>query len=332
MGSDTVPQCLFIAALVLFGGFFAGSETAFSNCNRVRIKSQAEDGDKGAKRVESILTHFDNALVTLLIGNNVIHVLATSTATVLAIRWFGAYGSLISTVVMTLLIFVFSEMIPKNIAKANSEQFARLSAGVLRVLMVLLTPVAFCFTLLSNGLKKIFPKNSSEQGMTEDDFRSMIESIEDEGVMEAEESELIQAALKFSDTTVYKVMVPRIRIIGIDRHDGTEVCSQQILNSDFSRIPIYAGDLDHIVGIVNTKTYMIGYLSTGAQDMEKAISKPCFLRWDTDLYTAFQSMRQSKQHMAIVQDEWGGTFGLVTMTDLLDALMGGAWNGVEALV
>ena len=152
MNDDIIPRCILIAALVLLGGFFAGSETAFSNCNRVRIKSRAEDGEASAKRVEKILDRFDKALVTLLIGNNVIHVMATSSATVLAIQWFGSYGSLISTVVMTLVIFIFSETIPKSIAKANSDRVAEAVSGILYALMLVLTPGALCFTVLRNGL------------------------------------------------------------------------------------------------------------------------------------------------------------------------------------
>ena len=151
---DIIPRCILVVVLVLLGGFFAGSETAFSNCNRVRMKSRMDAGEASAARVEKILTQFDKALVTLLIGNNVVHVLATSTATVLAIGWFGAYGSLISTVAMTLVIFIFSETIPKSIAKANSDFFAIAVSGPLYVLMVILTPVSTVFTAISNALKR----------------------------------------------------------------------------------------------------------------------------------------------------------------------------------
>lgn len=326
MNDDAIPRCILIVVLVLLGGFFAGSETAFSNCNRIRIKSRAEDGEASAKRVEKVLTKFDKALVTLLIGNNVVHVLATSSATVLAIQWFGAYGSLLSTVIMTLVIFIFSETIPKNIAKANSDRFAEAVSGILYGLMVLLTPVAACFTALSNGLKKLFASKGSEPAMTEDDFKSMIETIEDEGALESEESELIQSALVFSDTTVYDVLTPRVRITGIDRRDNAEIYQEKIRQATFSRLPVYDPDMDHIVGILNTKTYMLHLLRNGECRLEDVMSEPYFVPPTMDVHTLFQEMCKRKHHMAVVLDEWGGTLGLVTMEDILESLVGDIWD------
>ena len=326
---DIIPRCILVVVLVLLGGFFAGSETAFSNCNRVRMKSRMDAGEAGAARVEKILTQFDKALVTLLIGNNVVHVLATSTATVLAIGWFGAYGSLISTVVMTLVIFIFSETIPKSIAKANSDSFAIAVSGPLYLLMVILTPVAAVFTAISNGLKRGLGKGEEEPAMTEDDFKSMIETIEDEGALESEESELIQSALEFSDTTVYHVLTPRIRIVGIDRRDPEEVTREKIRQTNLSRLPVYDPDLDHIVGIVNTKTYLLRVLKNGSCPIEDVMSEPYTVHADTDIYSLFQEMCTRKQHMAIVLDEWGGTLGLVTMEDILEELVGDIWDEDE---
>ena len=323
---DIIPRCILVLVLVLLGGFFAGSETAFSNCNRVRMKSRMDAGEAGAARVEKILTQFDKALVTLLIGNNVVHVLATSTATVLAIGWFDAYGSLISTVVMTLVIFIFSETIPKSIAKANSDSFAIAVSGPLYVLMVILTPVAAVFTAISNGLKRGLGKGEEEPAMTEDDFKSMIETIEDEGALESEESELIQSALEFSDTTVYHVLTPRIRIVGIDRRDPEEVTREKIRQSNLSRMPVYDPDLDHIVGIVNAKTYLLRVLKNGSCPIEDVMSEPYTVHADTDIYSLLQEMCTRKQHMAIVLDEWGGTLGLVTMEDILEELVGDIWD------
>mgnify|MGYP004507964199 CR=1 FL=1 len=326
MNDDTLPRCIYIIILVLLGGFFAGSETAFSNCNRVRIKSRADDGDATAKRIDKILNQFDKALVTLLIGNNVIHVLATSTATVLAIQWFGSYGSLISTVVMTLAIFIFSETIPKNVAKANSEAFAGAVSGILYLMMVVLTPVAFCFTLLSNGLKKIFSSKKNEPSITEDDFKSMIETAEDEGVITGSESELIQSALEFSDITVHDVLTPRIHITGIDLRDEPEVCQERIRQASFSRLPVYDRDMDHIVGVLSTKTYMLKLLQTGTCRVEDVMNEPYTVSLDANIHTLFEEMRKRKQHMAIVLDEWGGTLGLVTMEDILESLVGDMWD------
>lgn len=327
MNDDAIPRCMMIAVLVLLGGFFAGSETAFSNCNRVRMKSRAEDGIGKAKRVEKILDQFDKALVTLLIGNNVIHVMATSGATVLAIQWFGSYGSLISTVAMTLIIFIFSETIPKSVAKANSDHFAEAVSGVLYGLMVLLTPVALVFTALSNGLKRLLASKNAEPSMTEDDFKSMIETIEDEGALESEESELIQSALIFSDITVYDVLTPRVHIVGLDRRDSEETLRETIRQAAFSRLPVYEPDMDHIVGILNTKTYMLRLHQQGACSLDEVMTEPYFIPADMDIRSLFHEMCRRKLHIAVVQDRWGGTMGLVTMEDILESLLGDVWDG-----
>ncbi len=327
MNDDAIPRCILIAVLVLLGGFFAGSETAFSNCNRVRIKNRAEDGEGRARQVEKILDKFDKALVTLLIGNNVIHVMATSGATVLAIEWFGSYGSLISTVAMTLIIFIFSETIPKSIAKANSDRFAESVSGVLYGLMVLLTPVAMFFTALSNGLKRLLASKNEEPSMTEDDFKSMIETIEDEGALESEESELIQSALIFSDITVYDVLTPRVHITGVDRRDSEEMVREEIRQAAFSRLPVYEPDMDHIVGILNTKTYMLRLHQQGSCPLDEVMTEPYFIQSDMDIHSLFHEMCRRKLHMAVVQDQWGGTMGLVTMEDILESLVGDIWDG-----
>lgn len=326
MNDDIIPRCIMIIALVFLGGFFAGSETAFSNCNRVRIRSRAEDGEAGAKRVEKILDRFDKALVTLLIGNNVIHVMATSSATVLAIHWFGPYGSLISTVVMTLVIFIFSETIPKSIAKANSDRFAEAVSGILYTLMVIFTPVALCFTALSNGLKRALASKNEETSMTEDDFKSMIETIEDEGALESEESELIQSALDFSDITVHDVLTPRVHIIGIDRRDSEKAYQEKIRQATFSRLPVYEPDKDHIVGILNTKTYMLRLHQKGTCSLEEVMTEPYFIQSDMDIHSLFHEMCRRKLHMAVVLDKWGGTLGIVTMEDILESLVGDIWD------
>ncbi len=326
MNDDIIPRCIMIVVLVLLGGFFAGSETAFSNCNRVRIKSRADDGEAGAKQVEKILDRFDKALVTLLVGNNVVHVMATSSATILAIRWFGSYGSLISTAVMTLIIFIFSETIPKSIAKANSDRFAEAVSGVLYALMLILTPVSVCFTALSNGLKKLLSSGDDEPSMTEDDFKSMIETIEDEGALESEESELIQSALVFSDITVNDVLTPRVHITGLDRREPEEVYQEKIRQASFSRLPVYDPDMDHIVGILNTKTYMLRLHKEGSCRLEDVMNEPYFIQTDMNIHTLFNEMCKRKLHMAVVLDKWGGTMGLVTMEDILESLVGDIWD------
>ena len=249
MDTDSIPRSiLIILALILVSGFFAGAETAYANCSRIRLKAWADDGKKSASRALTVLDKFDKAIITLLIGNNVAHVLATSSATVLAIylavKAWGektgqALGPVLATVVLTLLIFIFGETLPKTIAKERCDECACAFSGILRLLMIVLTPLDIIFMGLGKGLKKLF---HTEDGpaITEDDFQTMIETIEDEGGLEADESELIQSAVEFTDRTVLEVITPRVRMIGLDLDDDEETIVQKIIGP-YCRDPEHQG-------------------------------------------------------------------------------------------
>ena len=332
MDPDSIPRSIItILILIIAGGFFSGSETAYSNCSRVRLMAWADDGKKSAARALAILDKFDKAIITLLIGNNVIHVIATALATILAVALLNATsGPILATVVMTLLVFIISETIPKNIAKARADQFACAVSGVLWLLMLLLTPIAWLFMGVSGALKKLF---HSQEGpsMTEDEFHTMIESIEDEGGLEAEESELIQSAVEFSDRTVKEILTPRVHMVGLDLEDDDTALYQLILDEKYSRLPVYEGDLDHIVGILNTKLYLQEKLANPAMypDIRSLMAEPFYIEDSMTLHALVDEMRRRQVHLAIIRDEWGGTDGMVTLEDLLEELVGDIWDEDE---
>ena len=333
MDPDSIPRSIItILILILVGGFFSGSETAYSNCSRVRLMAWADDGKKSAARALSILDKFDKAIITLLIGNNVIHVIATALATILAVFLAGTTsGPVLATVIMTLLVFIFSETIPKNIAKARADQFACGVSGILWALMWLLTPIDWFFMTMSNGLKKLFHTEDDGPSMTEDEFHTMIESIEDEGGLEAEESELIQSAVDFSDRTVGEVITPRVHMIGLDLEEDDATCFQTILDEKYSRLPVYEGDLDHIVGVLNTKIYLQEKLKAPDTypDIRSLMSEPFYIDKSMTLHALVEEMRRRQAHLAIIRDEWGGTDGMVTLEDLLEELVGDIWDEDE---
>ena len=332
MDPDSIPRSIItILILIIAGGFFSGSETAYSNCSRVRLMAWADDGKKSAARALAILDKFDKAIITLLIGNNVIHVIATALATILAVALLNATsGPILATVVMTLLVFIISETIPKNIAKARADQFACAVSGVLWLLMLLLTPIAWLFMGVSGALKKLL---HSQEGpsMTEDEFHTMIESIEDEGGLEAEESELIQSAVEFSDRTVKEILTPRVHMVGLDLEEDDAALYQLILDEKYSRLPVYEGDLDHIVGILNTKLYLQEKLANPAvyPDIRRLMAEPFYIEDSMTLHALVDEMRRRQVHLAIIRDEWGGTDGMVTLEDLLEELVGDIWDEDE---
>ncbi|MBP5153527.1 MAG: HlyC/CorC family transporter [Lachnospiraceae bacterium] len=322
---------LFVAGLVLLAGFFSGSETAYASCSRVRLMAWADDGKKSASRALSILEQFDKALITLLIGNNVIHVIATSTAAVMAIRLAGpAWGPVFSTVIMTLLVFIFSETIPKNIAKANSDHFACAVSLPLRILIAVLTPLDLLFMGLGKLLRLVFRSDPAETAMTEDDFHSMIETIEDEGGLEADESELIQSAVEFTDRTVAEILTPRVHMVGLDLTEGEEACRARILEEKYSRLPVYERDLDHIVGLLSTKQYLWKLLNESPAPLIRSeMTQPLYTEESAGLHELLEEMRRRKVHLAIVRDRFGGTAGMVTMEDLLEEIVGDIWDEDE---
>ena len=333
MDADSIPRSiLFIIFLVLFCAFFSGTETAYTNLSRVRLLSWADDGKKSARRALKILDKFDKTLITLLIGNNVTTVIASALATVVAIFWVGTVsGPVLATVVITLLIFIFSETIPKNIAKVWPDEWACLMSAPLQLIIWILTPVAWLFMGFSFVMRKLFKNSEEGPSMTEDEFQTMIETIEDEGGLEAEESELIQKTVEFTERTVREVLTPRVHMVGLDLEDGEAACYVQILEEKYSRLPVYEGDLDHIVGILNTKVYLQLKLANPQSfpDIRGLMADPYYIKPDMSLHALVEEMRRRKMHIAIVQDEWGGTEGMVTMEDLLEELVGDIWDEDE---
>ncbi len=340
MDTDSIPRSiLIILALIIVSGFFAAAETAFANCSRIRLKAWSDDGRKSASRALTVLEKFDKAIITLLIGNNVAHVLATSSATVLsiflAVRAWGektgqALGPVLATVILTLIIFIFGETIPKNIAKERCDEMACAFSGILHLLMILFTPLDIIFMSLGAALKRLF---HTEEGpaITEDDFQTMIETIEDEGGLEADESELIQSAVEFTDRTVLEILTPRVHMVGLDLHDEEDTIVRKIMEEKYSRLPVYEGDMDHIVGILNTKVYLQKRIANRAElpDIRKMMVPPFVIDEHMGMYELVDEMRRRKMHIAIVKDAWGGTLGMVTMEDLLEELVGEIWDEDE---
>ena len=333
MDPDSIPRSIIlILFLFLLGAFFSGTETAYSNASRVRLLSWAEDGRRGARRALKILDQFDKTLITLLIGNNVAHVVITALATVMAIDLAGEIkGPIFATVIITLLVFIFAETLPKNIAKVRADEWAAGVSGILLGIIWLLTPVAWIFMGLSFVVKKLFKNKDDGPSMTEDEFHTMVETIESEGGLEAEESELIQSAVEFKDRTVREVMTPRVHVVGLDLSLPPEAQFAVIMEHKYSRLPVFEGDLDHIAGILNTKLYLQLKLEAPGTfpDVRALMAEPYYILPSMSLHSLVEEMRRRKMHMAIIQDEWGGTEGMVTLEDLLEELVGEIWDEDE---
>ena len=320
---DAVPRSLLLIFLIIAGGFFSGAETALSFCNRIRMQVLADAGNKRAQRAVWILEQFDRAVVTLLIAINILHIIAAAEATVMAVEWMGNSGSLVATVVMTLLVFFFSETIPKNIARANSDSFMLWSAMPIQFFMILLKPIAAVLTGLGDFAKKRLSRHAASQpSVTEDEFASLVSGAEEEGVIDHEESDIIKSAIDFGDIVAGEVMTRRENMVAIPVNIDRETLKKRLIENKYSRFPVYDGTPDHIIGVARSVRCLWRLMGDKPFDLREYITRPYFVRPDMLISDVFEGMSGRRQHMAIVQDEAGHTLGMLTMEDILEEIVG----------
>lgn len=325
--SGSLPQIILYVILLLCAAYFAASESAFSSMNRVRIQLLADEGNKKAKKAIFISEKFERAITTLLIGNNVAHIGCASLSTIVALDlWAEVYGeskvATVSTVVTTVIVFLLSEMIPKSFAKANAERIAIAFAPSFTVIMKLLYPVALVFTGISRLFTKLFPAKE-EPTYSEEELVSLIESVEEEGVIDEESSEMLQSAIEFSSTTVKDVMTVRDDIFAIELHTPIDEIKRQVIESGYTRVPVYDTSIDKIVGIMNIRTFLKTYMQkNGRFNVRTILSRPCQATADSPIDELFDQMRRNKIYMAQVCDDVGATIGIATIEDFLEEIVG----------
>lgn len=322
---DSSAGLLMLVALVACSAYFSATETAFASLNRIRIKNYAEEGDKRANTVLKIADDFQRALSTVLIGNNVVNIASASIATLLFSRLMGPeQGAALSTVVMTIVVLIFGEILPKTYAKENSETLALRFAGPLSLLMKLLSPLVFLFVKLTDCITK--PENASQPSVTEEELKYIVESIEEEGVLEEKESDLVQSALDFDEIEVQEIVTPRVDIVAIDIQDSWEEILTLAKDSTVSRFPVYEKTLDHVVGAVHVRDILKAQITGETQDVRTLMNDVLFVHKTMRISKLLDQLRRQTCQMAIVTDDYGGTLGLVTMEDLLEELVGEIWD------
>ena len=318
-----IPVILIIIFLI-FSAFFSATETAFTSLNRVRLKNRANDGDKRAKETLELSLDYNKLLSTILIGNNIVNIALTATVTLLFIRLYGSYGPTISTVVTTVIVLVFGEISPKNLAKESPEKFAMFATPATRVFMVLFTPLNWLFGQLKVLLSKLF-KISSDDGITEEEILTMVEEAETEGRIEADQSELIQNAIEFNELEAWDVITPRVDIVAIDVESTKKETAKIFAETGFSRVPVYDGDLDRILGILNQKDFH-NYVDGSKETISDYIKPVIYVAGSMKAAVLLKRLQVNKSHMAIIVDEYGGTAGLVTMEDIIEELIGDIYD------
>lgn len=323
---DDISSWLLIVFLLLCAAYFAAAETAYASVSRMRIKTKADKGDQRAETALEILDQFEKAITTILIGNNIVHLATASVATLIATRRWGLSAVAISTVITTMVVFFAGEMLPKSIGKRYSERIALALAPLLRFLMRVFSPISSLLTLIGSGVAKL-TGSDTEVTVTEDELYDIIENMKDEGELDAEKGELVHSALMFDDITVESVLTARVDVIAIDIEADSETVIRLIREQYHSRIPVYRGSIDNIIGILQIRKYIKAYMKQGASvDLESLLDTPYFIHQSSKIDDLLRAMSLRKLNMAVVTDNYGGTLGIVTVEDILEELVGEIWD------
>lgn len=326
----TEYQVLLMALFILLSGFFSASETAFSTLNRIHLKSMVNGGDKRAKMTLDLAEDFDRLLSTILIGNNIVNIACASISVIVFTGLFGEAGISLSTGVVTVVVLIFGEISPKILAKANSESFAMSSAPILRFFVFLLTPVNFLFVLWKKLLGHIF-KRKDEAKLTQDELMTYVDEAQNDGGIDERNGELIRSAIEFNDLEANDILTPRVNIVAIERKTSMDEITNIFLHSNYSRLPVYENSIDNIVGMIHEKDYFRA-LCGGETGIGSIIKKVSCVGTAMKISDLLRLLQQSKTHMAVVVDEFGGTAGIITMEDILEELVGDIWDEHDEVI
>ncbi len=319
--------CVFL--LLLSAAYLAVTETAIASVSRNRIKALADRGEPGANRALYALEHFDDAISAILVGTNITHLAAAAVVTVQVTRRFGLSYVTLSTILTTAVVFFFGELLPKSIAKKYPEKCTLACAGGLCVLMKILSPVSKLLSRIGNAAASR-AKEDPELSVTEDELIDIIEDMEEEGTLDEESSDLIQAAVEFGDIRAYRMMTKREDILALDIKTDPEIVLDTIQNSTHSRIPFYRNDLDHILGVLQVRTFMKAYIKDKQlPPIRKMLDPVYFVKRTMDADELLEQMSVHKANIAIVQDRDGRTLGLVSIEDILEELVGEIYDEEE---
>ena len=314
-----------LVILVAFSAFFSASETAFSSLNQIRLKSRADDGDRTAARVLAMSEQYDKLLSTILIGNNIVNIAAASIGTIIFTKMLGAErGATVSTMVLTIVVLIFGEVTPKSLAKEMPETIATAVAPVLSLLMLVLTPLTWLFSQWKRLLNH-FVHSSESDTITEGELMTMVSEAENDGELTDRESELIRSAIEFDDVEVEEILTPRVDVVAVEDDIPLEELAQTFAESGYSRLPVYHGTIDNIIGVVHEKDFYIARLKK-ATKIDDLVVPTLYTTGSTQISQLLRTLREQHHHLAVVVDEYGGTEGIITLEDILEELVGEIWD------
>ncbi|MBE6609840.1 MAG: HlyC/CorC family transporter [Ruminococcaceae bacterium] len=332
MGTEGI-QLIVMIAMLICSSYFSATETAFSSLNKTRIKTFAEKGNKKAERVLALSENYDKLLSTILIGNNIVNIVLSSISTVFFINLLKgdqSIGTVLSTVVSTVVVLIFGEITPKSLAKENPEKFAMVSAPIIKCLMVVLTPLSILFGGIKWLLSKII-KSDNDRRMTQDELLTLVDEVEQEGGIDSDESELLRSAIEFTDREASDILTPRTALEAVEEHLDNKEISRVFRESGYSRLPVYSGSIDSIIGVIHQKDFY-SIVNGTERGIEFIMNKPVYIPLSMKISDILKLLQKSKSHIAIVVDEYGGTMGIVTMEDILEELVGEIWDEHDEIV
>lgn len=331
MESESALYIAVLAVLILLSAYFSATETAFTSLNQIRMKKMAADGDKKAKLALKIFEDYDNLLSTILIGNNIVNIASASLATVIFTKWFGDAGVTISTAVMTVVVLIFGEISPKSIAKEKPESFSKFSAPIMRVLIICLKPVNFIFSQWKKLLMKLAKIGDKKSSITEEELKTIVDEVQQDGVIDSHEGELLRSALDFGDLEVSEILTPRVDVEAVEEDDSLEELERVFRESGFSRIPVYKETLDNITGVIYQKDFYNKHDNKYLR-VTDLMRETIYVSENMLVFKLLRLMQRSKVHMAVVVDEFGGTVGIITIEDILEELVGEIYDEHEEVL
>ncbi|MBE6679198.1 MAG: HlyC/CorC family transporter [Ruminococcaceae bacterium] len=325
-------EYVLIVILILFSAFFSGSEIAYTAVNRIRLKQFADDGNRVAALAVKICDKFEKTLITLLIGNNIVNIAMSSIATTIAYNLAGGNASFVavSTTIITVLIIIFGEILPKVIFKRNTERFSLWMAYPLMIFIIVFSPVSFVVAKITQLFSLIWGK--SDDTVTESELVTIIETAEEDGGIDEDKSDLLQNAIEFSDITLSEIITHRKDVVALDVDDSIAENLKVINSSRYSRLPVYKENIDNIVGMLNINHYYKQYAINHETTVEDVMREPLFMPGTVKLPTALETMREDKVQIVVVLDEYGGTLGIVTMEDILEQIVGDIWDESDEII
>lgn len=328
MGQSITVYIIGIIVCVLLSAFFSASEMSYSACNKIRLEHDSENGDRKAGLAFRIAERFDDALSTILVGNNLVNIAASSLGSVAVMLALSEQYTWVSTAVITIAVIIFGETIPKITAKQNATRFSLKITPFVRFLSIVLKPLVKAVVWLVNLLtpKKELEEDEEDEDESIEELATIIETAEDEGVLDEDQKELLIAAIDFADISAYEVMTARVDIDAIDIEDSMEEIMELVNSTPFTRLPVYEDSIDNIIGVLHLNDLLKELAKNDKADIRSILMEPVFVYRTTKLPSVLQALREANQHMAIVTDEYSGIDGIITMEDVLEEVVGEIWD------